>query len=64
MVIATNSPKLFHVEQGNLKITVGEAELAIPSGCSAVARTDVPHHYENDGESKLVFTMTVAEFHQ
>lgn len=56
--------ELFHVEQGQLKMKVDTAELLIPAGCSAVARTDVPHHYTNDGDIKLVFTMTVAELHQ
>lgn len=56
--------ELFHVEQGQLKMKVDTTELLIPAGCSAVARTDVPHHYANDGDIKLVFTMTVAELHQ
>lgn len=55
--------ELFHVEQGQLKVKVDQTELAIPAGCSAVAKTDVPHHYANEGDSKLVFTMTVAELH-
>jgi transcriptional regulator with XRE-family HTH domain len=56
--------ELFHVEQGQLKLKVGQTELTLQAGCSAVAKTDVPHHYANDDDSKLVFTMTVAELHQ
>jgi len=56
--------ELFHVEQGTLRIEVDETELVVPEGSSAVARTDVPHLYANDGESRLVFTMTVVELHQ
>ncbi|MDQ0654437.1 helix-turn-helix domain-containing protein [Pseudomonas cedrina] len=56
--------ELFHVEKGTLKCVVGETELLVPSGSSAVARTDVPHAYSNAGRSKLVFTMSVTEMHQ
>lgn len=56
--------ELFHVEQGQLTMEVGQSELIIPTGCSAVARTDVPHRYANEGDAPLVFTMTVAELHQ
>lgn len=56
--------ELFHVEQGQLRVKVDETELIIPTGCSAVAKTDVPHRYANEGESRLIFTMTVAELHQ
>jgi transcriptional regulator with XRE-family HTH domain len=56
--------ELFHVEQGQLKMKVDKTELLIPTGCSAVAKTDVPHYYANEGDSTLVFTMTVAELHQ
>ncbi|MBL1376365.1 helix-turn-helix domain-containing protein [Zobellella iuensis] len=55
--------ELFHVEQGQLTLRVGETELLVAAGCSAVARTDVPHHYANEGELGLVFSMTVAELH-
>ncbi|CAI8896183.1 hypothetical protein EMIT043CA1_30316 [Pseudomonas brassicacearum] len=56
--------ELFHVEKGTLKCLVGETELVIPAGSSAVAKTDVPHSYSNAGRSKLVFTMSVTEMHQ
>lgn len=56
--------ELFHVEQGELRIEVGETKLVVHEGSSAVARTDVPHLYANDGESRLVFVMTVVELHQ
>ncbi|MEW9900766.1 XRE family transcriptional regulator [Chitinivorax sp. PXF-14] len=56
--------ELFHVERGALSVTVGEAALLIPAGSSGVARTDAPHRYANDGDTTLLFTMTVAELHQ
>nr|WP_294864130.1 helix-turn-helix domain-containing protein [uncultured Pseudogulbenkiania sp.] len=56
--------ELFHVEQGQLAMRVDKTDLIVPAGCSAVARTDVPHHYANEGDTPLVFTMTVAELHQ
>lgn len=56
--------ELFHVEKGTLKCVVGETELVIPAGSSAVAKTDVAHAYANAGRSKLVFTMSVTEIHQ
>lgn len=56
--------ELIHVEEGQLTLKVDSIEMFIPSGCSAVARTDAPHYYANDGDTKLVFTMTVAELHQ
>lgn len=59
----TGTHELFHVEQGELRLSVGEKELIVPEGSSAVARTDVPHQYANHGESTLVFTMTVVEPH-
>ncbi|CAN7576190.1 hypothetical protein LOY47_16270 [Pseudomonas brassicacearum] len=52
------------MEKGTLKCLVGETELVIPAGSSAVAKTDVPHSYSNAGRSKLVFTMSVTEMHQ
>lgn len=55
--------ELLHVEQGVLSIVVEQTELRIAPGCSAVARTDGPHRYANDGEDTLIFTMTVAELH-
>lgn len=56
--------ELFHVEKGTLKCVVGETELVITAGSSAVAKTDVAHSYTNGGRSKLVFTMSVTEIHQ
>ncbi|WP_095118911.1 XRE family transcriptional regulator [Pseudomonas sp. Irchel s3f10] len=56
--------ELFHVEKGTLKCMIGETELIIPAGSSAVAKTDVPHSYSNAGRSRLVFTMSVTEIHQ
>ena len=56
--------ELFHVEKGTLRCVVGETELVVPAGSSAVAKTDVAHSYTNASRSKLVFTMSVAEMHQ
>lgn len=53
--------ELFHVEQGELQLCVGEVVNSLSAGMAAVARTDVPHHYANQGVDLLVFTMTVAE---
>lgn len=55
--------ELLHVEQGVLSLTAEQTELRITPGCSAVARTDGPHRYANEGEDTLIFTMTVAELH-
>jgi len=56
--------ELLHVEQGVLTLATGNTELTIGEGCSAVAKTDTAHHYANAGNSQLIFTMTVAEFHR
>ncbi|AIO43913.1 helix-turn-helix domain-containing protein [Burkholderia cenocepacia] len=56
--------ELFHVEHGTLTVQVDGAELRVPAGCSAVARTEPPHCYANNEGTKLRFTMVVAELHQ
>jgi transcriptional regulator with XRE-family HTH domain len=56
--------EMFHVEKGTLKLKLDEDELIINEGCSAIAKTDVPHQYVNDGKGNLIFTMTVAELHR
>jgi transcriptional regulator with XRE-family HTH domain len=56
--------ELLHVEEGTLSVRTGITELQVAAGCSAVARTDMAHHYTNAGETLLVFTMTVAELHR
>ncbi|RAI72510.1 XRE family transcriptional regulator [Pseudomonas fluorescens] len=56
--------ELFHVESGTLHLEVGETELIITKGSAAVAKTDVPHSYSNNGKSKVVFTMSVTELHR
>lgn len=53
--------ELFHVEHGELTLIIDGHEIVLYEGQSAVARTDVPHSYENKSKSNLVFTMTVAE---
>jgi len=53
--------ELFHVEQGELQLRVGDALSSLRAGMAAVARTDGPHHYANQSDELLVFTMAVAE---
>ncbi|HCT2587248.1 helix-turn-helix domain-containing protein [Escherichia coli] len=53
--------ELFFVQSGTLTLGIQEHEYLVKTGCSATARTDVPHFYENQGESPLVFIMTVHE---
>jgi len=55
--------ELLHVERGTLTLEVAQTSLVIAEGCSAVAQTDVPHHYANDDDLPVVFTMTVSERH-
>lgn len=55
--------ELLHVEHGTLTLEVAQTSLVIAEGCSAVAQTDVPHHYANGGDLPVVFTMTVSERH-
>ncbi|MDC6116608.1 XRE family transcriptional regulator [Serratia rubidaea] len=55
--------ELLHVESGSLTVQVGDVSLLVPAGSSAVAKTDAPHAYRNQGEDALVFTMTVMERH-
>ncbi len=59
----TGTFELLHVERGVLSLAVEQTELRIAPGCSAVAKTDGPHRYANEGEDTLIFTMTVAELH-
>jgi transcriptional regulator with XRE-family HTH domain len=56
--------EMLYVEQGQLTLWRDSEELTVACGCSVVAQTDVPHRYANDGDSRLVFTMTVAELSQ
>lgn len=53
--------ELLHVLQGSLQLTVGEESITVNQGCSAIARTDVPHSYACSGSDRLEFTMTVSE---
>ncbi|ARU25113.1 siderophore biosynthesis protein (plasmid) [Ralstonia solanacearum] len=46
------------------KAWVNDSVSMIPEGCSAIAKTDVPYRYVNDGTAELVFSMTVAELHR
>ncbi len=57
----TGTLELFYVQTGTLTLGVQEHLYLVNSGCSATARTDVPHFYENRGESPLIFIMTVNE---
>lgn len=56
--------ELLHIEQGELTLAVADSELRVAQGCSAVAKTDAPHHYQNNSSEVLIFTMTVAELHR
>ncbi|MBK0090008.1 MULTISPECIES: helix-turn-helix domain-containing protein [Erwiniaceae] len=60
----TGTFELLHVERGTLGLATDTTELQVTAGSSAVAKTDMPHHYKNLGEALLVFTMTVAEIRQ
>jgi transcriptional regulator with XRE-family HTH domain len=55
--------ELLHVECGTLTLQVAQSALFVNEGCSAIAQTDVPHHYANDSTLPVVFTMTVSERH-
>ena len=55
--------ELLHVEQGTLTILLSESSLDVPAGSSALARTDMPHSYVNNGDAELFFVMVVAEPH-
>ncbi|HAT7591037.1 helix-turn-helix transcriptional regulator [Citrobacter werkmanii] len=58
---STGTLELFYVQTGTLTLGVQEHLYLVNSGCSATARMDVPHFYENRGESPLIFIMTVNE---
>lgn len=53
--------ELFYVQTGTLTLGVKDHLYQVKTGCSATARTDVPHFYENQEEGPLVFIMTVHE---
>jgi uncharacterized cupin superfamily protein len=54
--------ELFYVQTGTLTLGVLDHLYVVNTGCSATARTDVPHFGENWGGSKyLIFIMTVNE---
>lgn len=59
----SGTSELFHVEEGSLTLRIDNAEVIIQEGCSAVAKTDVPHQYSNNGTSRVTFTMVVSEMH-
>jgi transcriptional regulator with XRE-family HTH domain len=61
---AAGTLELFHVEEGSLKLVVDGNELVVAKGCSAIAKTDVPHQYSNAGDEVTIFSMTVAELHR
>lgn len=58
---STGTLELFYVQTGTLTLGVQDHLYLVNSGCSATARTDVPHFYENRAESPLIFIMTVNE---
>lgn len=53
--------ELFYVQAGSLTLGVQDHQYLLRAGCSATARTDVPHFYENREEDPLVFIMAVHE---
>lgn len=53
--------ELLHVSEGTLTLVVSDAKYVINQGSSAVAITDAPHAYINNGKKVAVFTMTVDE---
>jgi Cupin domain. len=53
--------ELFYVQTGTLTLGVQDHLYQIETGCSAAARTDVAHFYENRQQVPLVFIMTVQE---
>lgn len=53
--------ELLYVQSGTLTLGVKDILYKVNSGCSATARTDVPHFYENLEEHPLKFIMTVNE---
>jgi len=57
----TGTFELLYVQAGTLTLSVQESIYQIATGCSATARTDAPHSYENRGESTVTFIMTVSE---
>ncbi|ECG8259814.1 helix-turn-helix domain-containing protein [Salmonella bongori] len=56
--------ELLFVNRGTLMLTVDDSRFIIGEGCSAVARTDMPHAYLNDTHEVVEFTMTVSEKHR
>lgn len=54
-------PVLWRGEKGGSAKLVNGRRFIIREGCSAVARTDMPHAYVNDTNEVLEFTMTVNE---
>ncbi len=53
--------ELLYVQAGTLTLSVKDSLYQVNTGCSATARTDVPHFYANQGETPLNFIMTVNE---
>lgn len=58
---AEGTLELFYVQSGTLTLGVQDHVYQVKTGCSATARTDVPHFYENREKDPLVFIMTVHE---
>jgi transcriptional regulator with XRE-family HTH domain len=54
--------ELISVEQGSLRITVGNEALTLSAGESARLITDQPHSYVAAGDVPVVFTMAVLEY--
>lgn len=55
--------ELLFITRGTLTLSVDGSDYLIEEGCSAVARTDLPHAYSCSGNTAVEFTMTVYEKH-
>lgn len=53
--------ELIHVSDGNLCLEIDGESSEVPTGATAVAHTDRPHRYRNNGRVPVRFTMVVHE---
>jgi transcriptional regulator with XRE-family HTH domain len=55
--------ELLHVLEGELHLRVGDNELTIPNGSSAIAETENSHSYSCLADNPVIFMMAVSELH-
>ncbi|NWK78817.1 helix-turn-helix transcriptional regulator [Aquitalea sp. LB_tupeE] len=55
--------ELIHVLEGELHLQVGENDLTIPCGSSAIAKTEDSHSYSCLTDKPVIFMMAVSELH-